>query len=132
MRPIVLALSLLLVAALAPASAAASERCAVSVSPAVVSPTDAVDIVITGVPVAPNGGSVEIGIDVRRLSTHEGTAYFLFAWPGVTELSLKHNFDYSGENPLPPMEPGRYLVRVTTPHLHGGCNAVGLFRVVAD
>jgi hypothetical protein len=130
MRRVLLSLSLVL-AALVPAPVAAAERCALEVSPTVVSPDDAVDLFVTGVPVAPNGGAVEVGVEVRRLSTHEGSVDFVFLWPGVTEFSLKHHYDYSGENPPPPMEPGRYLVRVVTPHIHGGCHATGMFEVVA-
>src|SRR5215203_4130422 len=129
MRRVLLSLSLVLTA-LVPAPVLAAERCTLSISPAVVAPDDAVDLFVTGVPVAPGGGAVEVGVDVRRLGTHEGSVDFVFLWPGVTEFSLKLHHDYSGESPLPPMEPGRYLVRVTTPHLHGGCHATGMFRVV--
>ena len=130
MRRLVLSLALLVVA-LVPSPVAADERCRLTVSPAVVTPDGAVDLAVTGVPTTPAGG-VELGIDVRRLGTHEGSAYALFVWPGVTEVSLRHHYDYSGENPLPPLEAGRYLVRVTTPHVHGGCQATGMFRVAAD
>lgn len=129
MRSVLLSLSLLLGSVAVPATAAAAERCVLTVDPAVVSPDGFVELSVRGLPLAPGGGSVEVGIVVQRLGTHEGTAYFTFVWPGTTEISLRHHFDYSGENPLPPMEPGRYLVRVTTPHLHGGCSATGLFRV---
>ena len=40
----------------------------------------------------------------------------------------RHNFPYEDE-PLDPLEPGRYLVQVSTPHIHGGCHATTSFVV---
>jgi hypothetical protein len=129
MRRVLLTLALV-VMALVPSPVAAAQRCTLTVSPAVVGPADGVDITVRGVPTGKDGAPTEVGIDVRRLGTHEGAAYFVTPWFGQTEVSVRHHYDYSGENPLAPMAHGRYLVKVSTPHLHGGCHATGMFVVV--
>jgi len=122
-------LTLVLVATLAPAGvvSAATTRCSVSITPEAGSPTDVYRIAVSGVPVDPNG-FVEVRVDVRLLGTRSGSIYFVFVVPGATEFYIDHNQPLEGE-PSEGLAPGRYLVRVTTPHIHGGCSTVGRFTV---
>ena len=124
------ALSLALVASLLiPAAAsAAPAQCTVDISPAVGSPTDVYRIRVSNVPVVPGAG-IEVRINIKRLGTREGSVYFVFLIPEVTEFYVDHNLGYPEEPPPDPLGPGRYLALVSTPHLHGGCNAVGSFVV---
>ena len=122
----------LLAALLAPASVSAgSDRCSLSISPTSGSPTDVFRFTVSNVPVDPAGGAVEARIDIRRLGTREGSVYFVFLIPGVTQFYLDHN-GAAPEEPAPdPLPTGRYLVEVVTPHLSGptACHAMGHFVV---
>lgn len=126
------ALSLALVASLLiPAAvSAAPAQCTVDISPSVGSPTDVYRIRVSNVPVVPGVG-IEVQINIKRLGTREGSVYFVFLLPEVTEFYVDHNLGLPGEPPPDPLVPGRYLALVATPHLRGGCSAVGSF-VVAD
>jgi hypothetical protein len=131
MRRIALVFALL-AALLAPASvAAASYRCSLTITPTAGSPTDVYRLAVSNVPVADNGGSIEARIDIRRLGTREGSVYFVFLIPGVTEFYVDHNFSYPEEPAPEPLATGRYLVEVTTPHFKGpdACHAMGQFVV---
>jgi hypothetical protein len=131
MRRIALSLALL-ASLLIPASAsAAAERCSLEISPAVGSPTDVYRILVTNVPVLPDGGSVEVRVDIVRLGSREGTIYFAHLIPGVTEFYIDHNYSYPEEPPADPLVPGRYRVTVSTPHIHGACRDTGGFAVRA-
>ena len=124
------ALSLALVASLLiPAAAsAAPARCTVTVSPEVGSPTDVYRILVANVPVELDR-SVEVRVDVRLLGTRTGSIYFAFLIPNITEFYIDHNGTWPGEPPPDPLVPGKYQVMVSTPHIQGGCNAVGGFVV---
>ena len=126
------ALSLALIAALlAPASAAAgSGRCSVDISPAAGSATDVYRITVSDVPVAPDGGWVEVRLIIKLLGTRSGTVYFATLVPGTTVFYVDHN-QAPPEEPPTELEPGRYLVDVSTPHIHGagGCHTIGQFVV---
>jgi hypothetical protein len=129
MRRIALVFALLFVM-LAPASvSAASSKCSLTISPTSGSATDAYRFAITDVPVYANGGSVEVRVHIRRLGTREGSIIFAFLVPGVTEFYVDYNVPPPGE-PVESLAPGRYLVDVSTPHIHGACRAVGQFVVV--
>ena len=128
MRRIALVFALLVVM-LAPASASAAEsRCSLTISPTSGAPTDAYRFTVSDVPVYSNGGSVEVRVDIRRLGTREGSIIFAFLIPGVTEFFVDYNVAPPGE-PAEVLAPGRYLVDVSTPHIHGACRAVGQFVV---
>ena len=121
----------LLVSMLVPSVvAAASERCSVVITPTMGSTTDVYRVLVSNVPVDPTGGSVEARLDIHRLGTREGSVIFAFLFPGVTEFYVDHNEAPPGE-PQSTLEPGRYLVQVTTPHLRGAdaCHAVARFEV---
>lgn len=122
----------LLAAMLVPGTAAAaSDRCSFTISPTTGSPTDVYRIAVSNVPVDPNGGSIEVRIDIRRLGTRDGSVYFAFLFPGVTEFYVDHNYAYPEEPAPDPLPTGRYLVEVATPHLSGpdACHAMGQFTV---
>ena len=127
-RPTLAVLVLVLATTLSAASAtsATSNRCTVDITPAVGSPTDVYRITVSDVPVIE--GSLEVRVDIRLLGTRTGSIYFAHLIPGVTQFFIDHNQAPPGE-PAEMMEPGRYMARVTTPHLHGGCTAVGRFVV---
>ena len=110
------------------AASAARAQCTVNIAPSVGSPTDVYRIAVSGVPVVPDSG-IEVRVEIRLLGSRSETIYFAFLIPGATEFFIDHNQAEPGE-PAEPLEPGRYLVRVTTPHIHGGCTAVGRFLVV--
>jgi len=124
------ALSLALVASLLipGAASAAPTQCTVSVSPSVGSPTDVYRIFVSNVPVVPDR-SVEAHVDVRRLGSRDGSIYFVFLFPGVTEFYIDHNLGYPDEEAPPPLTPGRYQVMVSTPDIRGACNAISTFIV---
>jgi hypothetical protein len=128
-----IALSLALVASLLVPStvSAASGRCWIEIDPAVGSPTDVYRIAVHDVPVDPDGGSIEARIDIRRLGTREGSIIFAFLVPGITEFYVDYNFAWPEEPPPDPLPAGRYLVTVSTPHLHGACHDTGSFVVEA-
>lgn len=128
MRRTILLLVALLIAAVFPAvTSAASSQCSIEVAPAAGAPTDVYRVSATNFPVDPNGGSIEVRIDVRRLGTREGSIYFLFLVPGTTEFYLDINQVVPGE-PVEPMQPGRYLVVAETAHMTG-CRSVDRFTV---
>lgn len=131
MRRIALLVALLAAMLVPGTVAAGSDRCSFTISPASGSPTDVYRIAVSNVPVDPNGGSIEARIDIRRLGTREGSVYFAFLFPGVTEFFIDHNDAYPEEPAPEPLAAGRYLVEVTTPHLSGrdACHAVGQFTV---
>lgn len=121
---------LALVLALAPAGVAAgTARCSVSVDPAVGGPTDVYRIHVTNVPVDPDGGSVEFQLEIRRLGSREGSVYWVFLVPGVTEFYVDHNAPPPGEPPTE-LAPGRYLVSAHVSH-DTGCYATARFVVEA-
>lgn len=66
---------------------------------------------------------------IRRLGTREGEVIFAFLIPGATEFFVDDNVPPPGE-PAESLAPGRYLVHVSSPHIHGACRAVGQFVVV--
>ena len=125
-------LSLALVASLlVPAAAsAASERCSVTVSPSVGSPTDVYRILVSNVPVVPDT-SVEVRVDVRLLGSRSGAIYFAFLIPGATEFYIDHNVSYPEEPAPDPLATGRYQVLVSTPHIKGACRSVGGFVIAS-
>jgi hypothetical protein len=131
MRRIALVIALLAVMLVPGPVAAASDRCSFTISPTSRSPTDVYRIAVSNVPVYDNGGSVEAQINIRRLGTREGSVYFVFLIPGVTEFYVDHNYAYPEEPAPDPLAAGRYLVEVTTPHISGPetCHAVGQFIV---
>lgn len=128
MRRIALLLATLALITIAPATAsAATERCSIEVSPASGTSTDVYRVTATNFPVDPDGGSIEVRIDVRRLGTREGSIFFLLLVPGTTEFYLDINQVAPGE-PVEPMAEGRYLVVAETAHL-AGCLATDRFVV---
>ena len=128
MRRVVLLLALVLAASLASTGvAAAANRCTVSISPTVGEQTDTYRITVSGL--TPDPGILEVRVDVRLLGgPRSGSIYFAFLIPNVDEFFIDHN---SGD-PNEPLAVGRYLVRVSTPHVNGaeGCHTVGQFRIV--
>ena len=128
-RLIGLLATLTILTAMPAAVSAAESRCSIDVAPSAGGPTDLYRLTASGFPVDPNGGSVEVRIDVHRLGTREGSVYFLFLIPGTTEFYLDLN-QLAPEEPVEPMVPGRYLVLAETSHLAGGCHAVDRLVVV--
>ncbi len=129
MRRFALSLALL-VSLLVPGSvAAADQRCSLEISPPTGSPTDVYRIHVRGVPIDPNGGSIEVRTQITRLGTREGSIIFAFLIPGATEFYFDYNEGIEGEPPPDPLVSGRYRVLVTTPHMTGGCHIVGQFTV---
>ena len=126
----VLALALLVAMLLPSTVAAASGRCSLTITPTSGAATDIYRMTVSNVPVDPSGGSVEARLDIHRLGTREGSVIFAFLFPGVTQFYVDHNETPPGE-PQGTLEPGRYLVQVTTPHLRGAdaCHAVAQFEV---
>lgn len=129
MRRFALLLATLVVAAAAPGAtfAATADRCSIEVSPMTGSPTDVYRVTATDFPVHPEGGFVEVRIDVRRLGTRDGSIFFLLLVPGTTEFYLDINQTVPGD-PVEPMAPGRYLVVAETAHMTG-CLTVDRFVV---
>jgi hypothetical protein len=97
----------------------------VSITPSVGEASDTYRITVSGL--TPDPGIQEVRVDVRLLGTRTGSIYFAFLIPNVSEFFIDHN---SGD-PNEPLASGRYLVRVSTPHIHGadGCHTVGRFRI---
>jgi hypothetical protein len=129
MRRIALALALLVTMLVPGSVAAASDRCSVEVTPAAGGPTDSYRLTVSNVPVDPNGGSIEVRAVIKRLGSREGQIIFASLIPGVTEFYVDLNPSFPQEPPPDPFPTGRYLVLVSTPHLHGGCHATDLFVV---
>lgn len=119
--------ALLILGALPGVTAAAVEKCSIEVTPASGGPTDLYRIAGSNFPVDPNGGGIEVRIDVKHLGTRSGSIYFLFLVPGATEFYLDLNRIGPGE-PVEPMEPGRYLVLAETAHMIG-CRDMDMFVV---
>lgn len=129
MRRILLTLALVASLVIPATASAATKKCTVDISPSVGSPTDVYRITVSGVPLAPEGFGVEVRAHIKLLGTRTGSVYFAFLMPGITEFFIDHNLGLPGEPPPDPLAPGRYLVMVTTPHIHGACMAVGMFVV---
>lgn len=128
MRRFAMLLAILMLLAAAPGSvAAAAERCSIEVTPAAGAPTDVYRVTASNFPVDPDGGSIEVRIDVRRLGTREGSIFFLFLVPGTTDFYLDIN-QVVPEEPVEPVAEGRYLVVAETAH-HAGCVATDRFVV---
>ncbi len=126
MRRIAITLALIASLLLPATASAATRRCTVSISPAAGSTTDVYRILVTNVPVVP-GTSVEVRVQVKQLGTRGGSMYFAHLIPEITEFYIDHLLSWE-EVPVPdPLLAGRYLVLVSTPHLHGGCFATGRF-----
>lgn len=131
MRRIALLLALLLALVVPSATSAATTRCTVDISPAIGSTTGVYRITVSGVPVDPDGGSVEVRVDVKRLGSRDGSVYFAFLFPGTTQFYIDHNLGLPGEPPNDPLVPGRYRVFVSTPHIEGPCHTTDGFVVAA-
>ena len=128
MRRFAMLLAILMLLAAAPGSvAAAAERCSIEVTPAAGAPTDVYRVTASNFPVDPDGGSIEVRIDVRRLGTREGSIFFLFLVPGTADFYLDIN-RVVPEEPVEPMAEGRYLVVAETAH-HAGCVTTDRFVV---
>lgn len=97
----------------APAAAAQSTRCAISVTPVAGAPTDVYRITGTGFP----PGSWESFTDVHLAVGRAGdgrllpTMFFVLFPGGGGEFYVDYHVSYEGEDPLPPLEPGFYRVR---------------------
>ena len=128
MRRVVLLIVLVLTASFATTGvvAAAANRCTVTVAPNVGSPTDTYRITVSGL--TPDPDILEVRVDVRLLGTRSGSIYLAFLIPNTDVFFI----DHAAEDPTQPLESGRYLVRVSTPHVNGaaGCHTAGLFRVL--
>jgi hypothetical protein len=126
MRRFVLLVVLVLTASFASTGvvSAATSRCTVSIDPSVGSPTDTYRITVTGL--TPDPGILEVRVDVRLLGTRSGSIYLAFLIPNTSVFYIDHAGD-----PEQPLESGRYLVRVSTPHVNGaaGCHTTGTFAV---
>ena len=96
-----------------PASAARTAKCTISVDPAVGSTTDSYRITASGFPPGSFEQLTDVRIDVRRAGDGRfGSIFFLLLFPDAGgSFYLDYHFNYDGEDPLPPLEPGRYLVR---------------------
>ena len=131
MRRIALAIALLVTLLIPGSAMARSERCSIEISPSVGSPTDVYRIAVSNVPVDPEGFSVDVRTDIRRLGSRDGAIIFAFLVPGITAFFVDYHYAYPGEPPVDPLVPGRYQVSVTTPHISGAeaCHAVGQFAV---
>jgi hypothetical protein len=126
-RCIPLLAALLLLAGLPGFAAAASDKCDIEVTPSSGGATDVFRITASNFPVDPDGGGIEVRIDIKRLGTRTGSILFLFLIPGITDFYVDLNLAAPGE-PVEPIEPGRYLVLAQTAHL-AGCHAVDMFVV---
>ena len=103
--------ALLLIAA-GPASAAAPARCSISVNPSVGSTTDSSRLSATGFPPGSWEHLTDVRIDIRRAGDGRfGTTFFVLLVPQAEgSFYVDYNYSYPGEERLPPLEPGRYLV----------------------
>lgn len=131
MRRVLLLVALLGAMLIPSAVSAAPSRCSVTISPSVGSPIDVYRISVSGLPVDPNGGGVEIQTVIRRLGTREGSVIWAFLMPGITSTFFDFHAAPPEEPPLDPLPAGKYHVAVSTPHLSeaAGCHVVGLFTV---
>lgn len=119
--------ALMILGAVPGVAAAASTKCSIEVTPSSGGQTDTYRVTATNFPVDPNGGGIEVRIDVRHLGTRTGSIYFLFLIPGITDFYLDINQAPPGE-PAESLAPGRYHVIAQTAHL-AGCHAVDSFVV---
>lgn len=96
-----------------PTSAAQTAKCTTSVDPAVGSTTDSYRITASGFPPGSFERFTDVRIDVRRAGDGRfGSIFFLVLFPDAGgSFYLDFHSNYVGEDPLPPLEPGRYLVR---------------------
>jgi hypothetical protein len=126
MRRIALLAVLVLTASFASSAvvSAATSRCSVSVDPSIGSPTDIYRITVTDL--TPDPGSLEVRVDVRLLGARSGSIYLASLIPNTSVFYIDHTGD-----PEQPLESGRYLVRVSTPHVNGaaGCHTTTTFTV---
>lgn len=96
-----------------PVSAVAPGRCSISVAPTVGTTTDSYRVTATGFPPGSHEEFTDVRIDVRRAGGGRfGSVAFLTLAPEAGG-SFYYDFHYSfpGEDPLPPLESGRYRVR---------------------
>jgi len=136
MRRLFVLIGLALVFAL-PAPAAAhvpTKGCAISVDPGRGGPRDTYRITGRHFPLAKNGGSLEVRIDVSRVVFGENgprlegkTIFFAFLIPGVHTFYIDYNESIEGE--VSRLRPGHYVVAAQTPH-QKGCHTVSGFDVV--
>ncbi len=95
-----------------PVAASPPTRCAITVSPTPGTPTDSYRITGTGFP----PGSYEQFTDVHMGVVRAGdgrlmpTLFLTLAPEGGGSFYVDYHYDYSGEDQLPPLEPGRYRV----------------------
>ena len=130
MRRLALVVALLALLVVPGTAAAATHNCSLEVSPVAGSATDTYRIRVSNLPVNPEGWGIEVRLDVRKLGTREGSTYFVFLIPGVTEFYVDHNASAPGEPAPDPLAAGRYRVFAETAHIGGtGCHAVGQFIV---
>ena len=110
---VVLAALALSLALARPAAAAPTSRCTINVDPAVGSTTDIYRISASGFPPGSFEQFTDVRIDVRRAGDGRfGSIFFLALAPqagGSFYFDFHHNYD--GDDALPPLDPGRYLVR---------------------
>ena len=102
----------LLVITAGPAAAAAPARCAISVDSSVGSTTDSYRISASGFPPGSWEHLTDVRIDIRRAGDGRfGTTFFVLLVPQAEgSFFVDYNYSYPGEEPLPPLEPGRYIV----------------------
>ena len=96
-----------------PAAAAQTAKCTIRVDPAVGSTTDSYRISASGFPPGSFEQFTDVRIDVRRAGDGRfGSIFFLVLAPqDAGSFYLDYHFNYEGEDPLPPLAPGRYIVR---------------------
>jgi len=112
-----------------PAAAAPVTRCTISVDPTVGSPTSTYRISASGFPAGSFEHFTDVRLDVRRAGDgRSGSVFFLLLFPEAGgSFFLDYHFNYEGQDPLPPLEPGRYLVRAEADG--HGCVATASFVV---
>ena len=96
-----------------PVAAAPPSRCTINVDPTIGSTTDSYRINASGFPAGSFDRFTDVHIDVRRAGDGRfGYIAFLVLAPEAGgSFYLDFHYAYEGEEPLPPLEPGRYLVR---------------------
>lgn len=115
MRRIALALAAmaLTLSVAGPVAAAPALRCTISVDPAVGSTTDSYRISASGFPPGSFDRFTDVHIDVRRAGDgrYGYIAFLVLAPEAGGSFYFDFHYAFEGEEPLPPLEPGRYLVR---------------------